>query len=95
MGKIYDAQTDLTLKLETGKNLTGISNVKICYRNPINEVGEFAAVVTDETKGIIAHALTAPLAKSGEWKIWAKIVDEQGLVSIGEPAIMNVNKTGI
>ena len=95
MGKIYDAQTDLTLKLETGKNLTGISNVKICYRNPINEVGEFPAVVTDETKGIITHALTAPLAQSGEWKLWAKIIDEQGLVSIGEPAIMNVNKTGI
>ena len=95
MGKIYDAQTDLTLKLETGKNLTGISNVKICYRNPINEVGEFTAVVVDETKGIIAHALTAPLTKSGEWKLWAKIIDEQGLVSIGEPAIMNVNKTGI
>ena len=94
MGKIYDAQTDLTLKLETGKNLTGISNVKICYRNPINEVGEFAAVVVDETKGIIAHALTAPLAKSGEWKIWAKIVDEQGLTSIGEPTTMNVNKIG-
>ena len=68
--------------------------MKICYRNPINEVGEFPAVVTDETKGIIAHALTAPLAKSGEWKIWAKIVDEQGLTSIGEPTTMNVNKIG-
>ena len=94
MGKIYDVQTDLTLKLETGKNLTGISNVKICYRNPINEVGEFPAVVVDETKGIISHALTAPLVKSGEWKLWAKIVDGQGLISIGEPTTMNVNKTG-
>ena len=94
MGKIYDVQTDLTLKLETGKDLTGISDVKICYRNPNNEVGEFTAVVVDYAKGIISYALTAPLAKSGEWKLWAKIVDAQGLTSIGEPTTMNVNKIG-
>lgn len=94
MGKIYEAQTDLTLRLETGKNLAGISNVKIGYRNPNNEVGEFNAVVLDANKGIISHALTAPLAKVGEWKLWAKIVDTQGLVSIGEPTVINVTRTG-
>ena len=94
MGKIYDAQTDLTLKLETGKNLAGISNVKIAYRDPQNTTGEFNAVVLDETKGIISHALTAPLGKAGEWKLWAKIIDDQGLVSIGEPTTIEVNKTG-
>ena len=94
MGKIYEGQTDLTLKLETGKNLAGISNVKIGYRDPQNTTGEFTAVVLDVNKGIIAHALTAPLVKTGEWKLWAIIVDAQGLISIGEPTILIVNKTG-
>jgi hypothetical protein len=93
MGDIYDDQTDLTIRLETEKPLAGITDVKIAYRNPQNEKGEFSAVVVDAVKGIISHAITAPL-KAGEWILWAKVTNTQGLVSIGKPTVINVIKTG-
>lgn len=50
MGDIYDDQTDLTIRLETQKPLEGITNVKVAYRDPQNETGEFSAVVSDAVK---------------------------------------------
>lgn len=94
MGKIYTEQTDLTIQLETGKDLTGITNVSIAWRNPQNEEGLFSATVLDPLKGIISYSIAEPLQKAGLWIVWAKIIDGQGLISIGEASQFNVLKKG-
>lgn len=96
MGKIYVGQTDLTIKLNTKKNLTGITNVKILYKNPKLVSGEFNAVVEDALNGIIRYAVTSvnDINIAGKWTFWAKIVDAQGLISIGEPSMIEVNNEG-
>jgi hypothetical protein len=96
MGKVYVGQTDLTIKLETGKNLAGITDVKITFRNPAGVLGSFPCVVVDSAKGIIQYAVTSinDLSVAGKWTFWAKITDTQGLVSIGEPYFYYVTKEG-
>jgi hypothetical protein len=96
MGKIYVGQTDLTIKLETGKNLTGITSAEIKYRNPAGVLGYFTAVVSDPVKGIIDYSVTSAgdINIAGDWTFWAKITDNQGLISIGEPFTYRVNKQG-
>lgn len=96
MGKIYVGQTDLTIKLETKKNLTGITNVKILYKNPNGLEGEFTATVVDAAKGIIQYAVTSvnDIGIVGRWFFWAKIVNLQGLISIGEPSTVVVYEEG-
>lgn len=96
MGKIYVGQSDLTIKLETGKNLTGISNVSIITKNPSGVVGAFPATVMDAIKGTIQYAVTSTndINAFGDWKFWAKVVDAQGLISIGEPTVIKIFKQG-
>lgn len=96
MGKIYSGQTDLTIQLTTGKNLTGITNVSIIYINPKLEKGLFNAVVVEPIKGVIQYAATSEndFKESGEWILYAKIVDAGGLISIGEPSTIRIYKQG-
>lgn len=93
MGKIYDNQTDLTLIVKTGKDLTGITDIKIKTINPKGVNGTFIAEVEDEVSGVIKYIISEALV-AGKWTCWAEIVDEYGLLSIGEPFIMRVNKPG-
>lgn len=98
MGKIYVGQTDLTIKAETGKDLTGITAgvYQIKYRNPEGIIGYFNATVADASKGIIQYSIqeATDLSVSGDWTFWAKIIDDQGLISIGEPFFILVYKQG-
>lgn len=96
MGKIYVGQTDLTIKLTTGKNLTGITNVKVIFRNPNGVEGEFAATVVEAVTGVIQYVVTSAndLNVTGDWLFWAKVVNAQGLVSIGESVTYRINTIG-
>lgn len=92
--KIYNSQNDLTIRLETAKDLTG-STAEIHYQKPSGVKGYFPAIITDETKGIIQYSLTdASLNEIGEWKFWAKTTNPTGLKSIGESVVMNVSREG-
>lgn len=97
MGKIYIGQTDLSLYLETGKDLTGITNVKMIFKSPSGVEKIKDCVVTNVKKGIIKYVVVsaADIDEVGEWTIWAKIVDAQGLVSIGEPSKFDVYTEGM
>jgi hypothetical protein len=96
MGKIYSTQTDLTIVLNTGKNLSNISLALIEALTPQKILRTFTAVVIDASKGIIQYAVTNEndFKEVGEWTIWAKIIDNSGLVSIGEASKFLVNKKG-
>ena len=96
MGKIYSTQTDLTIVLNTGKNLSNISSALIEALTPQKFLRTFTAVVIDASKGIIQYAVTNEndFKEVGEWTVWAKIIDNSGLVSIGEASKFRVNKKG-
>lgn len=96
MGKVFSTQTDLTIKLNTGKNLADASSVYIKYKKPDRTTGQFAAVIVDEQQGIIQYAVTGSgqIDSIGRWTFWAKVVSESGLVSIGEPTYLTINREG-
>lgn len=92
MSKIYANQTDLTLRLETGKDITGASSTKMCYRDPNGSLGEWVAEIEGTT--IVKYSIIAPLGIVGKWTNWVKVVDSQGKISVGEPSNFNVSKEG-
>ena len=92
MSKIYANQTDLTLKLDTKKDITGALSVKMCYTDPLGVSGEWIAEIEDST--IVKYNLVAPLGIVGKWINWAKVVDAQGKISVGEPSNFDVSKEG-
>jgi len=96
MSKIYLGQTDLTIKLETGKNLASITSASIIAKDPNGNSKTFSATVVDEVKGVIQYAVGSAndINVSGDWIFWAKIKNAQGLVSIGEPTTFRVHKEG-
>jgi hypothetical protein len=94
MSKIYANQTDLTLKLETKKDLTNITSVKIAYKNPKGVLGEWTAAVDNAIDGIIKYSIVSELKYAGQWVIWAKTIDAQGLISIGESSSLQVYEQG-
>ena len=92
MSKIYDEQTDLTIKLDTGKNLTG-STAKIMYKKPDATVGEWVATIETPSNGIISYSIIEKLGMVGTWTIWAKVTNNS-LISIGDAVKFMVYKTG-
>ena len=96
MGKVYKSQTDLTIRLQTGKNLTGISDVSIVTKNPNGIYRTFAANIADVVTGIIEYNIQSAtdFDVAGSWILWAKVIDAGGLVSIGEPSTLKFNNQG-
>lgn len=94
MSKVYATQTDLSISLNTYKDITGATSVKIAYRKPNNVLGEFDAVIENATEGIIKYDITAPLSDEGIWFFWAKIINSNGKLMIGEPTQLLIYKEG-
>lgn len=92
MSKIFDEQTDLTINLNTGKDLTG-STAKIMYKRPDATTGDWDATIGAPPNGIISHSIVEKLGMAGTWTIWAKVI-KAGLVSIGDPVKFTVYKVG-
>lgn len=95
MGKIYVGQS-FTIKLDTGKDITGATAVKIKYSKPDNEKGEWNADIVDAVAGTIkCDVLPADNTKSGGLTFWAKIIDAGGLPLIGEPSSVQIYNEGL
>ena len=93
MSKIYKNQTDLTLKLITGKNLTGATSIKIAYKDPNGTISEWIATIENALTGTIKYDIVTPLNIAGNWTIWAKII-QNSLLSIGESVTFQVYNEG-
>lgn len=89
MGKIYKGQTDLTINVKVGIDLTGFTSALLIFKSP-KGVEKIAndTVVDDAVNGMLKLVInnTTFLNESGGWKCWAKCVNADGLISIGEPA---------
>jgi len=95
MGKIYLGQTDLTIELETGKNITGYT-VKVGFRNPKGTLGCFDASLKDPLNGKVECIINNEnqLNMSGEWNIWVRATSPSGKISIGEASKFTVYQEG-
>jgi len=95
MGKIYKGQTALRIVLKTFIDLEGIEKAVIRYRKPCGELGEFAAGVSDPTRGLIFHeCLEGELDVAGWWVFWALITFADGRTAAGEASKVYVWKEG-
>lgn len=85
MSRVYNTQTDLKLVVQTGKDLTTASEVKLKYIDPRGQKGELEVLIPTPESGVIDFETLAgePFNIVGNWCFWAYIVDG-GRVSIGE-----------
>lgn len=86
MGVLYIEQTDLTITLLTSKVLEPTYQCFMCTKSPSGVINEYVASITNTATGEITYHVTNTdvFNESGNWSIWAKIIDVQGLISIGE-----------
>jgi hypothetical protein len=86
MSKVYTIQTDLRIVVQTHRDLTTASSVKLRYQNPNGVKNEFNVTVTNALAGTVEYItpIGVPFDVAGIWTFWIAITDNS-LVSIGEP----------
>lgn len=86
MSKVYTVQTDLRIVVQTQRDLTTASSVKLRYQNPNGVRDELDVTVTNAVAGTIQYVtpIGEPFNIAGNWTFWVFITDNS-LVSIGEP----------
>ena len=86
MGIIHIQQTDLTITLLTSKQLELTDSCFVCVKSPSGIIKELTAFIVDQEKGVISYNLIDDTVfdEVGNWSIWAKIINSQGLISIGD-----------
>ena len=95
MSKVYTTQTDLKLVVQTGRNLSTASSVKLRYENPTSTKGELDVTITDAINGVVEYTTPSDGAFSiaGTWSFWIYIIDNS-LISVGEPFTVQFNNEG-
>ena len=97
MGKVYKGQTDLTIEVTVNFDLTDFNSAVLIFKSPKGiEKTANDTVVIDQIKGVLKFT---PIDgtffnESGSWKCWAKCVNSQGLISIGESAQFIIYEEG-
>lgn len=96
MGKVYIGQTALKIEVDLKANLTDAS-VKLKFKKPTGEAGEFAMIITDTINGIAKfEAQTANTFNvAGTWTFWAYVTYGNGKVAAGEVFIIRFYKEGM
>lgn len=97
-GKIYVAQTHLTLELDCDSDLSDASTVIIKYTKPDGTTGSWTdnINITDPVAGLVERTVFAPgdLDQSGEWIVWAYATYNDSSVAPGEPDMLQVFDEG-
>ena len=92
--KVYLNQTKLTIEINTGIDCTDATEVKIKYRKPNGETGEWSAEKSQTDPILIKHKIVAgELNAVGTWTIWSSVTFSDGTAP-GEPAKMQVCNEG-
>jgi hypothetical protein len=86
MGKTYEDQTALRIRLTVGQDITGATTVKIKYRKPDGTEGSWDATIEDAVNGIIYYDITgSDEIDKGLYTFWAFITFNDGRSAPGEP----------
>ena len=85
MGQIFAGQTQLTIKLSIGSDISGWISALIKYIKPDKTTGNFVATI-DTGNQEISYIVTADtdIDQVGEWTFWAKGIYSGGNVIVGE-----------
>lgn len=96
MSSIYVGQTDLKIRLTTGRVKQVGDVAEIHYKKPTGKTGFFPATFYDDAKGIIEYTVQSDtdIDKDGMWLFWAKITDVSNKISIGEATNRYIKKIG-
>jgi len=94
MGRIYNGQTKLRIRLDTSQNISG-ADAYIKYKKPSGKTGTWTATVDDAASGTIYYAVGAgDIDEAGQWKFWAYITFGGGLSAPGKVAVVQVYDEG-
>ena len=87
MGKIYVAQTALRFAATLSIDITGATVVQIKYKKPDGTEGEWDAVVSDASTGVIYYNVADAdvLDVAGVWTLWGYVTLASGKSVPGEP----------
>jgi len=95
MNKIFVGQSALRITVKTFCDLEGVLSATIRFRKPNGVMGELAAAVGDEAKGVIFHeVIEGEIDLSGWWAFWAYITFSDGRTAAGETAKVYIWKEG-
>lgn len=97
MSRIYQGQSKVTIKLNTGSSLEGVSEAIIMYRKPDKTVDEWTGEITDEVNGIVEHEVLteSELDQTGSWTLWLSLTFNDGRSLVSDAARMRVYKVGV
>lgn len=90
--KIYKNQSNLTLSLITGQDLSNVATSKIKYRLPDTTEGEWTATITGQL--VEYEVQNNNLSQIGDWAIWVHLTFNDGRISIGEPVTLTIHEEG-
>ena len=82
MSQVFNGQSMLQLKLDTGISLVGATTMKILYTDPNSVDGEWTVVSTDGTK-LVYNVLETDITVAGTWQMQA-YVEIGGLIGYGD-----------
>lgn len=94
--KIYELQTELTIKADTEVDITGASATLIKYIKPDGTTGSFTASIDNAVNGIIAYDIVdnTDIVGVGKWILWAHVTFASGKYAAGTPFTMEVFSEG-
>lgn len=85
MGRIYRGQSALRIRIQTGSDLSQMTEGKICYINPGSETGIFPVIKEDSSDGILFYDVQeGDLEQAGWWLFWVEVIFQDGRKGIGE-----------
>jgi len=93
---IYKGQTELSLRANTGVDITGATAMLIKYTDPDGNEGSFTASIYDASKGIINYDIVSStdLNIIGKWVLWAYVTFVSGNSAAGKPFTLEIFNEG-
>lgn len=87
MTQLFNGDSMLQLKLDTGISLAGATSMKILWKDPNGLSGEWIVSSIDGTK-LVYNVLTTDITVPGKWSMQA-YVELGGLIGYGQIATQN------
>lgn len=88
---IYTGQTLLTLKLNTGLDISAATVKRLLYKKPSGTVGYWAADSIEANTTLVYSIQTGNINEAGKWSIQA-YVELAGKKGYGHPITLQVNE---
>ena len=95
MGRIYQGQSSLSLRVMTGCVLHGAQDCLIKFRKPDGTEGSFTAELLDEMEGLLSYDVQdGDLDQPGWWRFWAWVIFTDGRSAPGKSVRIYIHREG-